>query len=231
LRDTRQRDDKTDRQTVDETSPAMVGRKLRSDYTYGTAKDPSVRALEGMQLLLDQALKEGVSVKQLLEFAAKLVYSQFNIKEVAIGMKDSADGLYKYVAMYGMRVDVWEAHKRLSYTKEDFFDQKKYRWLAISKQTKLFLAEDNPYQENEQNTYSRHLMLKSKRKTADDSIEGDYLDIVIQGPNDLLLGWLEISGTWDNKIPDARTIRCLEIVASTLGIALTLRREEELSKE
>jgi len=124
------------------------------------------------------------------------------------------------VAEHGMRTDIWAAHKKITYTYDDLNDPKKYRPITISHQTKLFLAEDDPYGPGESNTYSEHMMRQSKRKSATDSIEGDYIDIYIFGPQDETYGWIEISGTWDGRIPDARSIRCLEMISSVLGIAI-----------
>jgi hypothetical protein len=120
-----------------------------------------------------------------------------------------------------MRADVWAAHNKIAYTYDEVTDSRKYKPITISHHTQLFLAEDNPYGEDEQDTYSEHLMRQFKRKSATDSVEGDYIDLFLYGPQDEILGWIEISGTWDGRIPDARTIRCLEIVASILGIAVT----------
>ena len=63
-------------------------------------------------------------------------------------------------------------------------------------------------------------MMRSKRKTSEDSIEGDYLDVLVYGPKDEILGWIEVSGTWDGKLPDAQTIRSLEVVSSVLSLAI-----------
>lgn len=178
-----------------------------------------MRGLDSVHALVKQVMEEEPSIEDLLKVAAKSIYSQFNLKEVTIGFR-SPDGLYRYVAMYGVRDDIWAAHQQLIYTEKELFDPARYKWTEISHHTRLFLAEDNPYTVEEAGTRHEHLMMKSKRKTQDDSIEGDYLDVLMYGPKDEILGWIETSGTWDGKIPDARTIRGLEVVSSVLALAI-----------
>ena len=54
----------------------------------------------------------------------------------------------------------------------------------------------------------------------EDTIEGDYLDICIYGEDDDLLGWIEISGLTNGKFPDVQTIKCVELLASVIGVVL-----------
>ena len=200
-----------------------VARKLKQDYTHG-ARDPSIRHLDALHSLVKYLMKADPNLEEMLQQTARAVYSQFSIKEVSIALRSSSDGLFRYVAQYGMRGDVWAAHDKITYTYDDLMDTRKYKPVTISHHTQLFLAEDNPYGADEGDTYSEHLMKQSKRKSASDSIEGDYIDIFLYGPQEEILGWIELSGTWDGKIPEARAIRCLEIVASVLGIAVTKHR-------
>ena len=197
-----------------------VARKLKLDYA-NAMKEETDRYLESIQQLCLEVMKQGQESKKMVEYVTKLVFRQFHIKEVAVGLRSASDGKYRYSAMQGMRVNIWAEHAQLSYDRESFYDDVKYKGTHVSKYTKLLLAEDEPYDREEKGTYSEHLMKASKRRALDDSIEGDYLDTNIVGVNGALLGWIEISGTWDEKLPTARAIRALEIVASLLGIALS----------
>jgi len=198
-----------------------VARRLKLEYA-GAIRDHTDRNLDSIQDLLEEIGRPKGDARELLESVAKLIYKQFHIREVAIGLK-SPDGLYRYVTMHGMRANVWAQHRDLAYPYDSFFDNTKYKGTVISDYTKLLMAEDMPYDEGEEHTYSEHLMQASSRKAMDDSIEGDYLDILIYGAGNELLGWIEISGTWEDKLPSARTIRCLEIVANITGMALSYR--------
>jgi hypothetical protein len=201
-------------------SPDDVARKLKMDYSRA-AKDEADRYLECVQQLSGQIVKPKHESRELVDYAAKLIFKQFHIKEVAIGLRSASDGRFRYVAMQGMRANIWAEHTGLSYAHDSFFSNSKYKGTLISKFTKLLLAEDEPYDDAEKKTYSEHLMRSSKRRTPEDSIEGDYLDTLIYGIDGGLIGWIEISGTWDDKLPSARAIRAIEIIANLMGIALS----------
>lgn len=201
-------------------SPDEVARKLKMDYSR-VAKDDADRYLECVQQLSTQIVTPKNDSRQLVDYAAKMIFKQFHIKEVAIGLRSASDGRFRYVAMQGMRANIWAQHTGLSYAHDSFFSNSKYKGTLISKLTKLLLAEDEPYDEVEKKTYSEHLMRSSKRRMPDDSIEGDYLDTLIYGTDGDLIGWIEVSGTWDDKLPTARAIRAIEIMANLMGIALS----------
>jgi len=201
-------------------SPDDVARKLKMDYSRA-AKDEADRYLECIQQISGEIVKPKQDSRQLVDFAAKLIFKQVHIKEVAIGLRSASDGKFRYVAMQGMRANIWAQHSGLSYTHDSFFSNSLYKGTLISKLTKLLLAEDKPYDEVDKKTYSEHLMRSSKRRTPDDSIEGDYLDTLIYGIDGGLIGWIEISGTWEDKLPSARAIRAIETIANLMGIALS----------
>ena len=206
------------RETSKDIVQGDVARKIKQEYTRAR-KESGMRGLDSIHGLIKQLMEEQPDIDEVLKSTAKTIYSQFNIKEVSIGLRHS-DGLYRYVAMYGLRDEVWAAHRKLAYDEKQLMDPNTYKWTEISHHTKLFLAEDDPYTVGEALTRSEHLSMKSKRKTAEDSIEGDYMDVFIYGPKDEILGWIEFAGTWDGKIPDALTIRSLEIVSSVLALAI-----------
>jgi hypothetical protein len=210
-----------------ETSDEMldyhdIGRRLKFEYAYAP-KDLGDKYIESIQGLIKAALRPTTTVDDLLKDATRTIYQQFRIREVTIGLLDSNDGKYKYRAMKGLKESTWDAHKGLSYIREDFFDASKYAGTMISDYSRLLLAEDEPYLNGEEKTYDRNTFIKSKRKSLMDSIEGDYLDIIINGPSGNMIGWIEISGTWSGKLPDVSTIRWIELLGCVLGSLLTLK--------
>src|SRR4030043_489334 len=200
-------------------SPQDVVRKLRFDYTYAS-KESTDRMLDGLSELLDHFRKPRVHVTAFLLDAAKLIHKHLRIKEVSIGVRSPSDGMYRYLVMAGMREFVWSEHKSLSYTKEDFGDFTKWGGFTISELTRLFLFEEKPYLESEKGTFDAQMGLRMKRKTPDAYIEGDYLDVYIQGRNKEFVGWIETGGTWDGKLPDAQAIKWMEFLSSILAVAL-----------
>lgn len=194
--------------------------KIRLDYSHGI-KDPNQRALEGLQTLLSHLPGSQMEIDKFLNEAAEFIWRQFGIDNVAIGLKDPKDGLYRYRAMVGFRGDALEAHKKIGYKREQFFEEGEYHGVKISKYSRIYLAENNVPTEEERSTYNRPVLLTMKRKDPTDSLEGDYIDTCIYGSGDELVGWIEISGTRTMKLPDVTTIRWVEVIASIIAAART----------
>jgi hypothetical protein len=55
-------------------------------------------------------------------------------------------------------------------------------------------------------------------------IEGDYIDFYMLDPEKEIIGWIEVSNPRDGKLPNSKTIRWLEIIASAAG-AIVFERE------
>jgi hypothetical protein len=195
-----------------------VERNLKMEYLYNH-KDWASRTLDKLLSILIRFQENDLELMALLQDIADTINRQFWIKEVTIGLKD-ADGKYRYKVMCGLREDAWQAHKKLAYTLEEFTDPKYYKGRRVSKLTKVFLAEDVPFKEDEIDTFTRPILLKAKRVTAEDSIEGDYLDVHIIGKKGEIEGWIEISGTKDGKFPDSVALRWIEVFALIIGTAL-----------
>ncbi len=199
-------------------NPEIIKKRMWLDYQY-SCNNPS-NAIDTVHELINELADPSMDVHKFLHDAANTICTKLFIKDVTIGLKDPSDGLFKYQVMAGLEDSEWEAHKKLSYSLDQFDNHALYKFMKISKYTRLYLAEDNPYGTNEEETYSKPLMLMSARKSLEDTIEGDYLDVLIYGKGDDLLGWIEISGMKSGHFPEVETLKCLELLASVMGIAL-----------
>ena len=199
--------------------PELIKKRMWLAYQYACS-NPSNERMDCVHSLITSLADPKLDMNKFLQDVANMIDNKLGIKETTIGLKDSSDGLYRYVVMSGLTETEWDAHKKLAYRYEDFFSQTVYKFMQISRYTHLLLAEDNPYGEGEDATYEKDLMLQSKRRSLEDTIEGDYLDIMIYGKGDDVLGWIEISGMKSGHFPDVETIKCLELLASVMGIAL-----------
>ena len=207
-------------------NPEIIKRKMWMDYQYAST-NPANEHLDCISELLGRLTDPEQELEEFLQHVADSISARLYIKEVTIGVKSPEDGLYRYVAQSGLKDEAWEEHKKLAYVYEQFVDTQQYKYKQISKYTKLYLIEDNPYAAGEERTYDQSLRLQSSRKALDDSLEGDYLDISVLGKNDELLGWIEISGLKTGKLPDTQTIKCLEMIACVVGVALTHARKKK----
>jgi len=209
------------RKTASKVDPDEVKRRLRFEYSYGL-KDDTRRHLDALQKLLSHFEKSNVDLRSMLREAAEVINRQFKIREVVIGLKSPRDNLFRYEVFTGVRQEAQDALRKITYDEEQFFNDEKFKCTELGKRTRVFLAEDDPYLEGEEEAYSRPVLLKSvSRVTPMDAIEGDYIDILIPGTNGETIGWIEITCTVGGKIPDVSTIRWIETIAMILGAAIT----------
>jgi len=212
--------------TVDKKSDAPpvisakdVVMKMRFDYSRGL-KDLTTKGLEATCHLCWEFerpnLDSEVFMKQIVDTILKL----FGVESVGIGLRDPTDMLYKYRVIGGHDKEIEDGYKKLRYTKEQLLAPSTYPSYEISRHTRLFLAEDHPYAEDEEFTYRRPGLLGMKRRNITDSLEADYLDILFYDPAGEVLGFIEISGTRTRKLPDATTIKWIELLAGVLGIVI-----------
>ncbi len=200
--------------------PEEVERKLKMEYLYGQ-KDVYRKSLDGVQSLMEQLREPQLDVKAMMQEVADIIAKQFWIREVTIGSKDPRDGKLKYDVAAGLREDAKAALESICYDEDEFVNGGRYHGRSISKYTKLYLAEDTPYTEGEKGTFSRPILLESKRRSLDECLEADYFNVHILGEGDRLLGWIETSGTRDGRFPDSVTMRWIELLSMILGVAMT----------
>jgi len=196
-----------------------IPRKMKLDYDRAV-REQSGRTLAAVQALMQQIESPQPDVRKLMLDASNLISRQFGISNVAAGLK-GPDGLFRYDILVGFREDAVSERKKIAYKKEDFYDAGPYKGYWISRYTKLYLSEDHPYTDFEATAYNRPILLKdSKRRSLNESIEGDYIDVYIFDANNELIGWIETSGTRTGQMPDATSIRWMELMGCIIGIAL-----------
>ena len=197
-----------------------VKRKLKFDYLK-IKNDPESKNLEVFSHLLVHFLRPQLSISEMMHDTAITLQKQFRLRWVMIGLRDRADGKYRYMFMSGMRDEAWAKQKTKSYKLEDFAPNSNgYKAGEMSNLTRAYLEEENPLFNEDVNVVNRPAMLRAKRKTEDETLEADFVDTLIIGPNSELYGWIEYSGTVTGKFPDPLTIRHIEVVASILAAAI-----------
>lgn len=196
-----------------------IVKKMKLDYSYAHA-NATDRALEGLTNLVSEAIAGNLDQQAFLKKTVEIIQRFFGLREVSVGLKDP-DGLYRYHFLAGFRDDAEAAMRRLAYSKELFGDNPQYKGTMISKYTKVFLAEDLPFKEDERTTYSRPILLGTVRHSPTESLEGDYLNIHIYGRGNEILGWIETSGTRMGKLPDITSVKWMELIAQIIGIVVT----------
>ena len=185
------------------------------------------KAIEAIESLVSHAKTVNQPPQAFLHEVARTIYRVFEFKEIAIGIKDK-DDKHRYVAMMGFRDDAEWAMKKVVYTSADMADTKTWPGTRISKITVIHFFEGGDFKEGEQETYNRPSMMGMARPSPENMMEGDYIEVAIQGPNNELVGWMELSNTRDGKFPSRNSIKWLELISIIIA---TFLKSKELQKE
>ena len=185
------------------------------------------KAIEAIEGLVSHAKAVNQPIQAFLHEVARIIYRVFEFKEIAIGVKENDDS-YRYIAMMGFRDEAESARKRIVYTSADMADTKTWPGTRISKITVIHFYDDGAFKEGEQETYNRPSMMGMTRPSPESMMEGDYIEVAIQGPNNELVGWMELSNTRDGKFPSRNSIKWLELISVIIA---TFLKSKELRKE
>jgi len=210
-------------ETATVVSAKDVAMKVKIDYSRGI-RDQTTRNVEALCGLCWKFGQPTFDLEAFMKETAELISKNFGIESVTVGIRDPADHLYRYQVVVGLDNEVAEGFKKLTYTREQLLEPSTYPSYEVSSHTRLFLAEDHPYADGEEFTYRRPGLIGMKRRTLTDSLEADYLDFFFYDSNGEILGFVETSGTRARKLPDAATIRWIELYVAILGEALQRKR-------
>jgi len=170
------------------------------------------KAIEALESLVSHAKTMSQSPHTFLHEVARTIYRLFEFKEIAIGLREK-DGMYRYIAMMGFRDEAESARKKIVYTPADMADTKTWPGTRISKVTFIHFFEDQAFKEGEEGTYNRPSMMGISRPSLENMIEGDNIEVGIQGPDNDLIGWMELSNPRDGKFPSRTAIKWLELIS------------------
>lgn len=202
--------------------PNSVKRRLRFEYIKGRG-EPAVKTLEGVMTLLQHFHRPSLSIHELSQEAASYIQKQYRLRWAMVGLR-GADGLYRYEVMAGLRDEPWSRHKDNVYTRADFTPSAdRFNFGDISSLTRIYLEEQNPLYNEDEKAVNRPALLRSKRDSDETCLEADFLDTLIIGGKDELLGWIDYSGTIANEFPDASVIRGVEAISAVIGAAIAVR--------
>ena len=197
-----------------------VKRRLKFDYIKAKS-DPSFRALDLIGTLLQHFQKPTLDINSMMQDACNQIQRQFRVRYAMVGLKSLTDDLYKYEYQTGMRQEAWGNQRARTYKRADFdLHTQNYNAFEISKLSRAYLEEENPLGQTDLTVLNRPVLHGGRRREDNEALEADFIDTMIMGPHEELLGWIEYSGTLTGKFPDAVTIRNIEIVAGVLSVAL-----------
>jgi hypothetical protein len=202
-----------------------VKRRLKFEYLKIRNEHES-KSLEMFTQLLTHFTRAELSIMNLVQETSLLIQRQFRLRWCMIGLMEP-DGWYRYIVNTGMREDAWTNQKTKKYKLADFeLAATNYKAGEISKLSRVYLEEDNQLGKDDEGVVNRPVLLHLSRKAEDDVLEADFIDTLIMGPGNELLGWIEYSGTVTGKMPDAMTIRHIEVASNIVAAAIVLSRKQ-----
>lgn len=202
--------------------PEEVAGRLRLEYSRGV-KDQTEKILEELIDLSAQVHRPDVQLRSMLIQASETIMKRLGIASVAIALRSTSDGIYRYETIVGVPDEIVAEFKKITYKREQLMDESAYKSHEISKYSKLYLSEDHPYASGEEFSYQRPGLLDMRRRSSTDSLEADYIDTYFFDSKGEILGWIELSGTRTKKLPDATCVKWTELIALILGEATRQR--------
>lgn len=178
-------------------------------------QEPFEKFLRKILKFLNDSKDTAKDKKSILMSALTTIQSFTKFRECTIGIRD-LDGMYRFKAMTGFTDEAMRARDGLTYSADDMRDITFYRPITIGRFALFHLSERKPYKPGMEKTYNRPELLDAPRKNPDDMIEGDYIEILIRGSKQEILGWIELSGTSDGKLPSREEILETEFFSSCL---------------
>lgn len=192
---------------------------MRKKYNE-TGTDDDLSFTVNLQKFVYGLQNRSASEQDILREAARFIFHFSGFKEITVPLRSPTDNKFRYEVFLGVTRDVEKSYRSLAYDHSIVFDDDTYPGTKLSKFTEVMFTELEPYDDGEESTYNRPMMLKEQRKSPDEMLDGDYYAVYLFGPGDDIFGWLELSSAKDGKFPPMKVVRQLELFASVLSIML-----------
>jgi len=199
---------------------------IETSYTF-IPKNDEERIADNLIDLAAAGMDTKQPLKVVFEQVAKFIFRQFGFSEVAIGLKDRKDPVWKYEVALGFSKDTELRILKVRYNKDDMYSQETFPNLKLGKLSELNVAEGLP--PSEADMYDRQKMLNPKRTSSADFMLGDSIDIWMLDDKKEIIGWIEVSSPKDRKLPSRTTTRWLELLGSLCAqIVMSRWAEDEM---
>lgn len=213
----------------------MIARKkdpidwgLRSylESRYSTVpKNDLQKVLDNILELVESSRDKKQNVKSILEQATRMIFRLFDFGEIAVGLRNPKDGLYRYEVVFGYSRNTETAFRKLEYTYEEMVSFDQYPFVKIGKISELDPVEG--MSESDRYLYDRPLALSGTRASPENFQEGDYIDVWMYDDGGDLIGWFELSRPRDGKMPSCDTIRWIEVVVEVCALIVERKLKDE----
>ncbi len=199
---------------------------LKSRYRQ-VPRDDNEKLIDALLKFWQQILDGKTSRKSMLQEVAGVIHRSLMFQEIAIAVKDPKNDLYRYEAIVGFTKDVVEVMQTQVFSEAEVRTFDRLPGIKVSRLIEFTISEA-PQKAGEETQFNRPMLAAVPRKTDDEFTFGDYMNVYILGRNDELLGFIEVSGPRDGKMPSGNRMKGLELLASMAGVALQCVKEDKI---
>ena len=199
-------------------------RHVETFYTL-VPRDDDERVADNLIDIMAAGMDRKQSLKSILEQVARFVFRQFGFSEVAIGLKDRREPVWRYEVALGFTKEIEARIFRTRYDRDDMYSQERFPNIKIGKLAELNIAEGRPVIETDK--YDRPYRWTANRTAVTEFLPGDFIDVWMVDEKKEFIGWIEVSGPKDKKQPPRSTVRWLELLASVCSEIVRYRWGEE----
>jgi hypothetical protein len=201
---------------------ARIEALLKSRYRQ-IPRDDNEKFLDAVLRFWLQILDGKMSRKSILQEAAGVIHRSLMFQEIAIAARDPKDDLFRYQVIMGFTKEVVDLMLTQVFSEAEVRAFDRLPGIKVSKLIEFTISEA-PQKAGEEAQFNRPMLAAVPRKTDDEFTFGDYMVIYILGRDDELLGYIEVSGPRDGKLPTGNRMKALETLAITVGIALQCQK-------
>jgi hypothetical protein len=208
---------------------ARIEALLRSRYRQ-IPRDDNEKILDAVLKFWLQILEGNISRKSMLKEVAGVIHRSLMFQEIAIAVRDEKDNLYRYQVIVGFTKDAVDVMQTQVFSEAEVRAFDRLPGIRVSRLIEFTISEA-PQKIGEEAQFNRPMLAAMPRKADDEFTFGDYMNIYIPGRDDELLGYIEVSGPRDGKLPTGSRMKGLELLAVMTGAALECQADDRKPAE
>jgi hypothetical protein len=197
---------------------ARIELLLKSRYRQ-VPRDDNEKLLDAVLKFWFQILDGKMARESMLQEVAEIIHRSLMFQEIAIAVRNPKDDLYRYQVIMGFTKDVVEVMQTQVFSEAEVRAFDRLPGVKVSRLIEFTISEA-PQKVGEEAQFNRPMLAAMPRKSDDEFTFGDYMGIYIPGKDDELLGYIEVSGPRDGKMPTGSRMKGLELLAVITGVAL-----------
>jgi len=200
----------------EEFSPSDFKKHVMQSYSKASKNEDERMMNSIIDLIISSGSWGEKSLDSFLEKVVSIMQHELSFREVAISLKDRADGMYRYRIIKGHSEEATEATKKMEYTFDDMFDFVKFPAIQFGRKI-IELSSVIDLDPKEWSTHTFPALIKTPRKSIDTMTEADYFCAYLYASNQELVGFMEFSKWKSWALPPRRIIKWIELFCTVVS--------------